>query len=192
MNKKNETSKLTFMGVMLALTIVFILISMVPNPTSLNIAIFLFLPTILTGIIYGPKSGAILGLCAGIASLLRALLMPNSPLDPFLINPLISVIPRICIGLVAAFVFALLHKKLNTNKIISSSLAAGLAMLTNTLLVIGSLYLIYGQNVSEIVGAGFIVFLGAIFLSNGLMELIAASIIIPIIYSAYARYNKIK
>ena len=41
MNKKNETSKLTFMGVMLALTIVFILTSMVPNPASANIAVLL-------------------------------------------------------------------------------------------------------------------------------------------------------
>ncbi len=190
MNKKNETSKLTFMGVMLALTIVFILITMVPNPTSLNIAVLLFLPTILTGVIYGTRSGAILGLCAGIASLLRALLMPNSPLDPFMINPLISVVPRICIGLVAAFVFTTLHRKLKINKTVSSSVAAGLAMLTNTLLVIGSLYLLYGQNVYEIVGGGFIAFLGAIFLSNGLVEVVAAAIIIPIIYSAYARYNK--
>lgn len=192
MNKKSETSKLTFMGVMLALTIVFILMTMVPNPTSLNIAVLLFLPTILTAVIYGPKSGATLGLCAGTASLLRALLMPNSPLDPFLINPLVSVVPRICIGLVAAFIFDILYKKLKINRMVSSSIAAGLAMLTNTLLVIGSLYLLYGQRVSEIVGAGFTVFLGAIFLSNGLVELVAAAIIIPLIYGAYVRYNKIK
>ena len=192
MNKKNETSKLTFMGVMLALTIVFILTSMVPNPASANIAVLLFLPTILTAVIYGFKSGAIMGLCAGTASLLRALLMPNSPLDPFFINPLVSVIPRICIGLVVAFVFALLHRKLKVNRIVSSSIAAGFGMFTNTLLVIGSLYLLYGQGVTGILGAGFVVALGAIFLSNGLLELAVAAIIIPIIYSAYSRYNKIK
>ena len=133
-----------------------------------------------------------MGLCAGTASLLRALLMPNSPLDPFFINPLVSVIPRICIGLVAAFVFALLHRKLKVNRIVSSSIAAGFGMFTNTLLVIGSLYLLYGQGVTGILGAGFVVALGAIFLSNGLLELTVAAIIIPIIYSAYSRYNKIK
>mgnify|MGYP000985128310 CR=1 FL=1 len=85
-----------------------------------------------------------------------------------------------------------LHRKLKVNRIVSSSIAAGFGMFTNTLLVIGSLYLLYGQGVTGILGAGFVVALGAIFLSNGLLELAVAAIIIPIIYSAYSRYNKIK
>jgi len=133
-----------------------------------------------------------MGLFAGTSSLLRALLMPNSPLDPFLINPLISVVPRICIGLVAALVFNLLSKKLKANPVISSSIAAGFGMFTNTTLVIGSLYLLYGQSAAGILGAGFTVALGAIFLSNGLLEIAIAAIIIPIIYGAYNRYNKRK
>lgn len=187
----NKTSKLTFMGVMLALTIVFVLVTALPN-ISFSMAVVMFIPTILTGIVYGPLSGAIMGGCAGLATLLRALLMPLVPTDAFFINPLVSIVPRIFIGIAAAYTFFLLNKKLKVSSIISSAIAAGIATLVNTLLVVGALYLVFGQTMVDTMGMGFMAALVVLFTSNGIVEVIASVIIVPIIYSAYLRYAKMK
>jgi len=99
MNRNNKTGKLTFMGVMLALTITFVAVTAIPT-ASASMALLIFLPTIITSIIQGPKSGAVMGAMAGFATLLRALLAPASPLDYLFLNPLVAVLPRIFIGVV--------------------------------------------------------------------------------------------
>jgi len=58
MNRNTKTGKLTFMGVMLALTIVFVAMTVIPT-TSASMALLIFLPTIVTSVIQGPKSGAV-------------------------------------------------------------------------------------------------------------------------------------
>ena len=104
MNKRTKTGKLTFLGVMLALTIVFVAMTAIPT-TSASMALLIFLPTIITSIIHGPKSGAVMGFMAGLATLLRALLAPASPLDYLFLNPLVAILPRIFIGIVPYYVF---------------------------------------------------------------------------------------
>jgi len=187
----NKTNRLTFMGVMFALTIVLVLTSSLPN-IAISIAVFIFLPTIVTGLVYGPVSGGIMGGCAGLATLLRSLLMPLSPFDYFFINPLVSVVPRIFIGVVASYTFVLLHNKLKANNVLSSSVAGAMAMLTNTLLVVGALYLVNGQTMVQTMGMGFALAFVTLFTTNGIIELIAAAIIVPIIYGAYSRYSRMK
>ena len=81
MNNTNlKTRKLTFLGVMLSLTIVFVALTVIPT-TSASMALLIFLPTIITSIIYGPKTGALMGALSGTVTLLRALFYPASPLD---------------------------------------------------------------------------------------------------------------
>ncbi|MPW27177.1 ECF transporter S component [Alkalibaculum sp. M08DMB] len=192
MNKNiNKTTRLTFMGVMLALTVIFVFATVLPS-FAVSIALVLFLPTLLTGIIYGPTSGAIMGACAGAATLLRALFFPLSPFDYFFINPLVSVLPRIFIGVVAYYVFALLRDKLKANHIISVAIGASMGTLTNTVLVVGMLYLVNGEIMVEAMGMGFIVGLGTLFLANGIIEIVATAIVVPIVYETYTRYLKTK
>lgn len=187
----NKTNRLTFMGIMLALTIVFVLATTLPN-FAVSIAVVIFLPTVLTGIVYGPVSGAIMGACAGMATLLRALLLPLSPFDYFFINPMVSVLPRIFIGVAAYYAFVLLHKRFKANAVISSAFAAGIGAITNTLLVVGALYIVNGQTMVEAMGMGFAAALFTLFTTNGVVEIGAAVIIMPIIYGAYSRYLKMK
>ena len=69
MNRNSKTGKLTFMGVMLALTIVFVALTAIPT-TSASMALLIFLPTIVTSIIKGPNSGAVMGAFADIGDYL--------------------------------------------------------------------------------------------------------------------------
>ena len=63
-NSNLNTGKLTFIGVMLSLTVVFVALTALPT-TSASMALLIFIPTIVTSIIQGPKYGALLGFFAG-------------------------------------------------------------------------------------------------------------------------------
>jgi uncharacterized membrane protein len=79
----NNTRKLTFLGVMLALTIAFVAITALPT-ASASMALLIFIPTIVTSIVMGPKAGALMGFCAGVTTLLRGFLHPYHHLICFL------------------------------------------------------------------------------------------------------------
>ena len=72
---------------------------------------------------------------------IRAFVWPTSPLATIVFtNPLVSVLPRILIGVVAGYTFMWLSKRLSS-KILSTGVAAVLGSLTNTVLVLGQIYL---------------------------------------------------
>lgn len=194
MNNRNlQTGKLTFMGVMLALTVVFVAMTAIPT-TSASMALFIFLPTIVTSIVQGPKDGAIMGFLAGGVTLLRALLAPASPLDYLFINPLVSVLPRIFIGVVPYFVYVI-FEKLIKSKTISLFIAGASGALTNTALVILMLYFVYNEEIVRLstefgIGNTFAAF--AIFLvtTSSLLECTAAGIGTTAVVNVYKRIKK--
>lgn len=193
MNRNTKTSKLTFLGVMLALTIVFVALTALPT-ASASMALLIFLPTIITSIILGPKSGAVIGFLAGFATLLRALLAPASPLDYLFLNPLVAILPRIFIGVVPYYVFKLFKKLIKFNTV--SLLAAGVSgALTNTGLVILMLYVIYRDEIVGLstefgLGTTFAAF--AIFLisTSALIESSVAGIGTAAVVNVYDKINK--
>lgn len=193
MNRNTKTSKLTFLGVMLALTIVFVALTALPT-ASASMALLIFLPTIITSIILGPKSGAVMGFLAGFATLLRALLAPASPLDYLFLNPLVAILPRIFIGVVPYYVFKLFKKLIKFNTV--SLLAAGVSgALTNTGLVILMLYVIYRDEIVGLstefgLGTTFAAF--AIFLisTSALIESSVAGIGTAAVVNVYDKINK--
>jgi len=135
----------------------------------------------------GPLTGAFVGLMFGLSSLYTAAtIFSGMPVAPFFLNPLVSVMPRILIGIVAYYVFALL-KRLIRNKTVSIVGAALGGTLTNTVGVLGMIYLLYAQEYVEAVGATTvgksalaIIFSGAIV--NMLVEIVAASLIsVPVV-----------
>ncbi len=116
-------------------------------------ATIMHLPVIAAGILEGPLVGAIVGLIFGVFSMYQALSAPSIVATAFL-NPLVSVVPRILIGIVSYYVFALLKKPLKKGSI---SVAAFIGSYTNTIGVIGAIYLLHpevlgitkGQTMSE-------------------------------------------
>jgi len=175
-------------GIFSAFTIV---LTLIPSLGYIPIPPFsittMHIPVIIAAVLDGPLTGAFVGLMFGLSSLYTAAtIFSGMPVAPFFLNPLVSVMPRILIGIVAYYVFALL-KKLIRNKTVSIVGAALGGTLTNTVGVLGMIYLLYAQEYVEAVGATTvgksalaIIFSGAIV--NMLVEIAAASLIsVPVV-----------
>lgn len=198
-----DTRKLTLLGVMFAITVILDMTPLGNLPIGPVGSTIVHLPTIITGIILGPVAGFIMGTLMGITSMLHALLRPLTPLDPFFVNPLVSVLPRMFIGVSAYYVYTLV-KKLVGDKLPGTSISAVLGAVggsvTNTLLVFLMFYLVYVEDIVELLESfgeevlGYIPSFNAFFIAtattNGLAEAIAAGIIVPIIVAAYYSYRK--
>ena len=141
-------------------------------------------PVIVGAILYGPKAGTILSLSMGLASLTKSIIAPTSPLNEFFRNPLISVLPRLGIGIVAYLVYRQVLK-IARKQTLAIALAAMLASLTNTLCTLGMLYVVYAKQITtiskQIPAHQFIISIAS---TNGILEMIATAILtVPIILS---------
>jgi uncharacterized membrane protein len=99
----------------------------IPVPNVSGRATILHIPAIVGGALEGPVVGALAGLIFGIFSWL-------DPIVPPLRNPLVSILPRIPIGIVSWFVFVSLRR---TSVDLASVVAGLLGSFTNTVGVVG-------------------------------------------------------
>jgi uncharacterized membrane protein len=195
MNTSNKTRKLTFLGVMLSLTIIFVMITAIPGPTA-TVVMFVFIPTIITSIVYGPKLGALMGLLSGLITLIRAYVAPLNPFDFFFQNPLVAILPRIFIGITPYFVYKG-FKKLFTfrgGENVSAVLAGAAGAITNTILVVLALYFVYGAKIVDTYGVqnSIIAFVVAIAGFNGIIEAATAAVLTSPVVHIYNKLNKNK
>ncbi|MFL2099879.1 ECF transporter S component [Desemzia sp. FAM 23991] len=184
-NSNNKAYRTAILGIF---TAIILLQSFVPflgyipipplNPTIIHITV------IVASLVLGTKEGMIVGGVWGIIRLVRAFAAPQTPLDPLIFtNPLISVLPRILVGLVAGLVFYTFRKK-TKNQTFGMALAAVLASLTNTILVLGFIYLFYKDDYATAINvdsSNLMYVLGGVVLTNGIAEALAAGILGPII-----------
>lgn len=63
-------------------------------------------PVIIAAVLEGPVVGAVVGLIFGAFSLIQGAIAPTGPADVWFVNPLVSIIPRLCIGPVAWLAFS--------------------------------------------------------------------------------------
>jgi uncharacterized membrane protein len=154
----------------------------------------LHLPVIIGAIIEGPMVGASIGLIFGLFSIYQNITTPTI-MSPFFYNPIVSIIPRVLIGIVSYYVYSFIKKKLKNHKI-SIILAAICGSLTNTIGVLGTIYLFYFKDYANIlVNNGSIsessiknvsVALLTIVGTNGLAEaLLSALIVSPVVIAIF-------
>jgi len=88
-------------GFLLALTLllVFTRVGMIPMPTPAGNATVAHIPAIVGGLLEGPLVGLIVGLGLGFASFVNATV-------PMFKDPMVAIMPRLFIGVVAALVYA--------------------------------------------------------------------------------------
>lgn len=176
--KQSVNYKLAITGAFGALSVVlgitrwgFISLSPVVSLTIMHIPVIL--ATLLAGLVPGVGVGAIFG----VFSLIQAATSPSGGLDPLFVNPLVSVAPRMIIAVATWGIDALLRKIPNMPKIVSGSISAFFGSLSNTIFVIGSLYLLYHDTVFSAMGnLGYLAGLGVL-MPNALLEAAAAVII---------------
>jgi uncharacterized membrane protein len=147
-------------------------------------ATIVHIPTVITGIVAGPFAGAIVGFFMGLESLIHSATRPAGILAPLFVNPLISVLPRIFIGVASYYAYNGFKRVLGTNKDnVAVFLGAAIGSLTNTIGVLGMIYIVYAQKVEQILQnttAGAFVFTVAT--TNGVAELLVSGVIaVPIV-----------
>jgi uncharacterized membrane protein len=194
MNIKNKTFRIVLLGMLSAIIIIQTTIPFlgyIPiGPLSLTI---IQVTVIIAAIVLGTKEGAIVGGIWGIITFIRAFVAPTSLIAPIVFtNPLVSVLPRILIGVVAAYVF---HRLLNGkfNDTLRMSVAGVLGSLTNTFLVLGFIYLFYREPYANFLKMDMEQLLPAlltIVATNGITEAILSGALTPIISKPLLRLRK--
>ena len=142
----------------------------------------------------GLKGGLIVGLGFGIMSLLRALIAPTSPFDAAFINPIVSVWPRALFGLFAGLMAEFLPKF--TKKIAPSlyvGVVSGVATFFHTALVLLAIIVMrpFIPIVGEVLGnISFFALFASVFVSNAFVEVILATLTVPLITTALSAQRK--
>lgn len=147
--KKMTTKEMVIAGALSAIIVIlgYTPLGLIPLPTMT--ATILHLPVAIGAIIYGPKMGLALGAVMGMTTLSKAMLAPVSPLDPLFANPLVSLLPRMMMGILTAYVFMVLSKFIKKPSI-RIGITAAVASISNTVFTLGALVLVYSKQVAQI------------------------------------------
>ena len=110
MNNKSKSYRLSIRGILIALIF---LQSMVPFlgyiPLFVTSITIIHITVIVAAVVLGTKDGMLIGTIWGVMTMFRAWTMPTTPMDTLIFtNPIIAVLPRILVGLVAGVVFRVL------------------------------------------------------------------------------------
>ena len=176
--KRLDVRRLVVIGVLSGICIMLSITPLGFIPIGPVNATIMHIPVIIGAIIEGPIVGLAIGLIFGLTSLIRAFTMPT--VTSFLMmNPIVSVLPRVIMGFSSYYIFAAILKA-SKNKKISAMITAFLASLINTIGVLGSIYFIYGQRYVEAIGkiGSPSKVIAAIAVTNGLPEALLAGVIV--------------
>lgn len=160
MKEVKNTSDLVKMALFVA---IIILLSVTPlgyiHFAVIN-ATIIQIPVIIGAILFGWKKGAFLGGVFGITSMIKNTVSPN--VTSFVFSPfypvagttkgsplaiIVCLLPRIMIGVVAGLLFKALSKT-KLGKALSAGVCGFCGALTNTILVMGGIYLFFGRSYS--------------------------------------------
>ncbi len=160
-------------------------------PIGPMVATLGMVPVIITAIILGTPAGTAMGFFTGLFSFLVMTFTPPTPVA-FVFTPFYSIgsvhgnfwslvicfVPRILVGTVTGLCFSL-FSRLKWNKVFVYSVSGVLGSLTNTVLVLGGIYIFFGQSYATVIGKSFDLLLGLIGLSiltNGVPEAVIGGI----------------
>lgn len=183
--------KISFTGVLIALMFAFswTILGMVPIGTLAS-ATTVFIPVVIGIVCLDDfRYTVILSISFGLVSLIRAI-VPQGALDVFFINPLVSILPRLIMGLLTHLCYRLLKKCFKSN-VLCASITGGLCALFNTVFTISTLILVNFSELASLLAQND-TYLGAfvttILLTNMLPEIILGVITV---FSITVIYNKI-
>ena len=176
--RKTDTKNLVRAGILSALIIV---MTVVPYTGYINYGLVeittLHIVVAVGAVMLGWQYGAVLGFVWGVTCILRAL---TNPLWAPFVNPLISLVPRVIVGIVGGLTASGLRKlRLRTGLV--AALSAAAATLTNTVLVLSALKLFSAVLTGlPLLGTIYATLIGV----NGSIELVAAILLVPVIVAA--------
>ncbi|MCU9533227.1 ECF transporter S component [Streptococcus sp. CSL10205-OR2] len=181
MRNKNQSQSIATIAIFFAVMLVIHLLSSfifnwLPLPIKPTLV---HIPVIIASIIYGPKTGGILGGLMGLMSVITntIIILPTSYLfSPFVPNGnfsslVIAILPRVLIGIFPYFIYKFMKGRAGL------LVAGGIGSLTNTIFVLTGIFLlfasVYDGNIQKL--------LATVISSNSIAELIIASFMTSII-----------
>lgn len=178
-------------------------------PLGVINATIIQIPVIIGALFCGWKKGALLGFLFGFTSFLKNTITPAT-LSAFVFSPVLAAsqigpkgivysaficfVPRILVGIVPYFVYMGLRKVIKT-KIVNFAVAGVLGTFTNTLLVMGSIYLLYKDAYAQALSiepdlvAGVI---GGVISFNGVIEAVLSGFIVSAVGVVLHKIKPIK
>ena len=157
------------------------------------VATLAMVPVVITAILLGTKAGTAMGALTGLFSFLVWTFMPPSPVTAFLFTPfyslgeiqgnfgslLICFVPRALCGTVAGLVYTSMSHRTAGSKTLTMAVSAALGSMTNTLLVMGGIWIFFGQQYATLLASSILVIIGTTVLTSGIPEAIVAGIAAP-------------
>jgi len=196
------TRRLAIIGMLGAVSIVLQLtpLGFIVLPFSPVRATIMHVPVIIAAIVEGPVAGILVGLIFGGFSMYNAAVSPVSPISFVFLDPLVSILPRLLIGVTSYYAYVTIKSALasriskKTAAVTASGFAAVIGTLTNTIGVLSAIYLRHIAQFTETLSiepetaGAFIVGIG---MSHGLPEIIVALlIVIPVVQGVSRLYGR--
>lgn len=155
-----KTKSLTYLALFMAIEAVLVMVPFLGFiPIGPLRATTLHIPVIIAAIVLGTREGCLVGLIFGLFSLFNNTINPtvtSFAFSPFIsgniLSAVIAIVPRVLIGFVSGEVYRLMKNRFPTAGMFVSSF---LGALTNTALVLGGIYLLFGQAYAKALGRSF-------------------------------------
>ena len=144
MRNSSKSRDIAYIGIFSALVVVLQAIAEITRILGLPMSLALgLIPVLVAGQVRGVKTGVIVGGVFGLTSLILAVIyvasLPNSYAQ-IIINPLVSVFPRIMVGLVSALVYKAFTRRgerSRAKRYVFSAVSALSGVVTNTVFFLG-------------------------------------------------------
>jgi uncharacterized membrane protein len=174
MAQRSALRKIVVAGALSAISVVLFVtnIGMLPWFAGVSITV-VHIPVIIGAVIEGPVVGSVVGLVFGVSALVKAGISPQGPIDVFFVNPLISVLPRILVGIAAWAAYKAFRGKAEPAAEATAGIAGSLA---NSFFVLGALVLFGAIPIKVALG---------VFAANSLLEAGAAAVLTAGVVSAW-------
>jgi len=195
MQNKKEIKELVLTALFSAIIIIMAFTPLGYIPLGVINATIIQIPVIIGALFCGPKQGAFLGFLFGFTSFLKNTIMPAT-LSAFVFSPVLAAsmfgakgvlfstficfVPRVLVGVLPYYIYKGM-KRFSKWKTVNFAVAGVVGAFTNTLLVMGSIYLLYkdayaaAQGIDPAMVLGVI---GGIIGFNGVIEAILSGVIV--------------
>ena len=171
-------------------------------------ATIIHVPVIIASILLGPKRGAILGFVFGLTSFISNTTAPvvsSFIFTPFanlpgethgsLLSLITCFVPRIMVGIVPFYVNQLISRFTKNKSTLQYAISGMVGSLTNTLLVLGSIILLFKDayaKINQVNTTGLYKIIGGIIFSNGIIEAMVAGVIVSLVCRSLMSNRKIE
>lgn len=195
MQKQNHARKISILALFAAIIIIQNYVPLVGYiPVGMLEITTIHITVIVAAILLGPVDGGIVGGIWGLVDWLRAITVTSSALgNVVMVNPLISIVPRILIGVITGWLVNWLIKTKLPQQV-TFIISSVLGSLVNTVLVLSLIYVFY-HNGSQVYAAlnlkELMPYLLTVAGVHGIPEAIAAGIIAPLLAAPLLKYSKV-